>query len=179
MRQCTPQSDVGPAFFSRSGLGKPRTQTCLRQHRRHTPARQGATRPAVLETMSLRRQRATSVVAPPPTPCPTNNFVLKKYGPNRRVRWTRHSLDTGVGGGRHGLNKMLTTVPCASNCPSVLPFPRCTAQHPQPVPPKVQRASSAPTQTVAQRWKWWLVRMQYLGHANYSRFRDAQRRGMR
>ena len=33
-----------------------------------------------------------------PPPYPTNNFVLKKYGPNGSVRWTRHSLDTGGGG---------------------------------------------------------------------------------
>ena len=29
---------------------------------------------------------------PTPSPCPTNNFVLKKYGPNRSVRWTRRSV---------------------------------------------------------------------------------------
>ena len=29
---------------------------------------------------------------PPPPPCPTNNFVLKKHGPNGIVCGTRHSL---------------------------------------------------------------------------------------
>ena len=30
----------------------------------------------------------------PPAPCPTNNFVLKKFGPNGCVRWTRRSVHT-------------------------------------------------------------------------------------
>ena len=29
---------------------------------------------------------------PPPTLCPTNNFVIKKYGPNGSVRRTRRSV---------------------------------------------------------------------------------------
>ena len=32
-------------------------------------------------------------------PCPAKKKILKKYGPNRSVRWTRRLLDTGGGGG--------------------------------------------------------------------------------
>ena len=32
----------------------------------------------------------------PPPPCPTNNFVLKKYGPNGSVRWTRRSVPATI-----------------------------------------------------------------------------------
>ena len=32
------------------------------------------------------------VYVPPPPPCSTNNFALKKYGPNGCVRWTRRSV---------------------------------------------------------------------------------------
>ena len=34
--------------------------------------------------------------SPPPPPRPTNNFVLKKYGPNRSVRWKRRLVRTTI-----------------------------------------------------------------------------------
>ena len=33
---------------------------------------------------------------PPPPGCPTNNFVLKKYGPNGIVHWTRRSVHATI-----------------------------------------------------------------------------------
>ena len=81
------------------------------------------------KSSSLRTPLAQRAVLYPP--CPANNKVLEKYGPNRSVRWTRrsvpqkfgtseirsqkisgrngsvrwtrHSLDTGEGGGVTGL----------------------------------------------------------------------------
>ena len=37
------------------------------------------------------RSQIHSVPTPPP-PCPANNKLLRKYGPNRSVRWTRRSV---------------------------------------------------------------------------------------
>ena len=34
---------------------------------------------------------------PPPPLCPTNSKILKKYGPNRSVRWTRRSVPNEFG----------------------------------------------------------------------------------
>ena len=43
----------------------------------------------------------------PPSPCPMNNFVLKKYGPNGSVRWTCHSVRATIL--RNGGNTSLGT----------------------------------------------------------------------
>ena len=48
--------------------------------------------------VTLSHSHGTEVRRAFSTPRPPNNTVPKEYGPNGRVRWTRHSLGTGGGG---------------------------------------------------------------------------------